>query len=223
VGNADSTAGAIAALPSVYYNLIMPKYAPPTQPSQPSKPDLHDRIQSALEKHESGLQKNSLAEIVETIEPIFPGQVELYTNMRSKMAEAEDDRRARRRVQEVEQELKSFDTHLIEAWDEIVSMGKINIEGLKAMVSGNVSDALMDSAVWPEGFDSLDYNRGSGTGGGFVGSAGQGAFISMTLPLIQERVEALVAALNSWSIANTEAASYLSEVLGEDQPVDLEQ
>jgi len=184
---------------------------------------LNDRIQSALAEHQSELQQSSLHDMVEKIESVFPVQVEAYEDVCSKLVEAEESSRARRRRDEVEQTLKSFDTRLLAAWEELVSMGKINLEGLRAMVHGEAEDPLMDSAVWPEGFDSLDYNHGSGSGGEFIGSAKHESFIGTTLPIVRERVGSLVAAANDWGIANTEAAAYLAEVLDEDKPVDLEQ
>jgi len=192
----------------------------------PSGPSLHDRIQSALEEDQAGLQQSSLQELVEKISHVFPAQVETYENMNSKLTEAEEHINAKKRVDEVEQELKIFNSRLLAAWNELVAMGNINLKGLKSMVNreaDSLLNPLVDSAIWPEGFDPLDYDHGSGSGGGFIGSDRHEIFVRSTLPIIQERVDVLVAAVSAWHVANTEAAAYLAEVLDEDQPVDLEQ
>lgn len=185
---------------------------------------LHDRIQSALEQEETQLQQGNLADIVEQLQDVFPAQVGVYGDLQSKINEAKGSTDFIGKAEVVGDELKPFNTRLLSSWGELVSLGSINFRGLQAMVSGDTDlNPLMDSAIWPQGFSSMDYSYGSGSGDGFVGSAKHEEFLNTTLPLVRERVEALVASVSAWNIANGEALAYLTEALSEDQPIDLEQ
>jgi len=171
---------------------------------------LHQQIESAVQAEESAIAISDIASFVEQLENVFPVQVADYHRLQSVIAEAEE--KSPSLAREAQDEMVEHHSKVIQAWEDLTSLGSINKEGLKDYLSAGVAYRSEPDCgvVFPKGNFHDDYDKERG----YVPSADKVKYMQEIFPLSLQRARELQRVVHLWSVAMQEAAFVIQRSFG---------